>query len=255
MTGASSVRLLSITIGAAPLKNHTEPVYYTPWTRLALALGARPATLIFVATVMWLTRTPDVWMNLAAVPIDLLTLHLVHRMMAEEGRRLRDLLWPWHTAHLAWGLLLGIIVAAAYLPAEYLAAQIAYLGTHKGESTTYPEVPLWLGIWTLTLMPITVALAEESLYRAYIQPRVRGHAGTVGAILLASVFYGLQHVSMGIPLTPDCVHAVLRSFLLGLVYALIVQWQRRVAPAVVAHWVAALLGVGMPVLIESLGGR
>ena len=105
---------------------------------------------------------------------------------------------------------------------------------------------------SVTIMPVTIGLAEEALYRGYLQPRLQGHIGLVGAVLAASVVFGLQHIGFAFPDAQAMVASVVRTFLAGLVFAWLLIWRRRVAPLAVGHWLMDLLGLGLPMLIWSL---
>ena len=225
------------------------PVIGTPWSRLVLAVGARPGLIIAIGAVLVAMGHSLLWMNVVIIMVDVVTLALVHRLLRAEGRGLSDLL-RFRGADIGWGLLCGLIVMIAWMPASFIGNLIAYQGAPPASS--YPSVPLWLGLLSVTIMPVTIGLAEETLYRGYLQPRLQGRIGLIGAVLAASAVFGLQHIGFALPDPQAIVASVVRTFLAGLVFAGLLMWRKRVIPLAVGHWLLDLLGLGLPVLLWSL---
>ncbi|WP_454931413.1 CPBP family intramembrane glutamic endopeptidase [Actinomyces israelii] len=252
-TGTAAPALLGAAVPVAPdaaaVPDAAVPVVGTPWSRLVLAMGVRPALVIVFGAVLWAVGRPLVWMNVLIVVIDVVTLVLVHRLLRAEGRGLTDLL-SFRGADVGWGLLCGLIVLVAWVPAFLIGNLVAYQGAPPASS--YPPVPLWIGVLSVTIMPVTIGLAEEALYRGYLQPRLQGRIGLVGAVLAACAVFGLQHIGFALPDAQAMVASVVRTFLAGLVFAWLLTWRKRVAPLAVGHWLIDLLGLGLPVLIWSL---
>ena len=239
----------SVAPDSAAVPDAAAPVVGTPWSRLALAMGVRPALVIAFGAALWAMGRPLLWMNVLIVVIDVVTLALVHGLLRAEGRGLTDLL-SFRGADVGWGLLCGLISLVAWMPAFFVGNLVAYQGAPPASS--YPPVPLWIGVLSITIMPVTIGLAEEALYRGYLQPRLQGRIGLVGAVLAASVVFGLQHIGFALPDAQAMVANVVRTFLAGLVFAGLLTWRRRVAPLAVGHWLMDLLGLGLPMLIWSL---
>ena len=239
----------SVAPDSAAVPDAAAPVVGTPWSRLALAMGVRPALVIAFGAALWAMGRPLLWMNVLIIVIDVVTLALVHGLLRAEGRGLTDLL-SFRGADVGWGLLCGLISLVAWMPAFLIGNLVAYQGAPPASS--YPPVPLWIGVLSVTIMPVTIGLAEEALYRGYLQPRLQGHIGLVGAVLAASVVFGLQHIGFAFPDAQAMVASVVRTFLAGLVFAWLLTWRRRVAPLAVGHWLMDLLGLGLPMLIWSL---
>ena len=234
---------------AADAADAAAPVIGTPWSRLALAVGVRPGLIIAIGAVLVAMGHSLLWMNVVIIMVDVVTLALVHRLLRAEGRGLADLL-RFRGADVGWGLLCGLIIRVAWMPAFFVGNLVAYQGAPPASS--YPPVPLWIGVLSITIMPVTIGLAEEALYRGYLQPRLQGRIGLVGAVLAASVVFGLQHIGFALPDAQAMVANVVRTFLAGLVFAGLLTWRRRVAPLAVGHWLMDLLGLGLPMLIWSL---
>ena len=237
------------TADTADAADAAAPVIGTPWSRLALAVGVRPGLIIAIGAVLVAMGHSLLWMNVVIIMVDVVTLALVHRLLRAEGRGLADLL-RFRGADVGWGLLCGLIVLVAWMPASFIGNLIAYQGAPPASS--YPSVPLWLGLLSVTIMPVTIGLAEEALYRGYLQPRLAGVLGQARAVIAASAFFAVQHIAFA-PFDPRAmVFGIVRTFLAGLVFAGLLTWRRRVAPLAVGHWLMDLLGLGLPMLIWSL---
>ena len=229
------------TADTADAADAAAPVIGTPWSRLALAVGVRPGLIIAIGAVLVAMGHSLLWMNVVIIMVDVVTLALVHRLLRAEGRGLADV---------GWGLLCGLIVLVAWMPASFIGNLIAYQGAPPASS--YPSVPLWLGLLSVTIMPVTIGLAEETLYRGYLQPRLQGRIGLIGAVLAASAVFGLQHIGFALPGAQAMLASVVRTFLAGLVFAGLLMWRKRVIPLAIGHWLLDLLGLGLPVLLWSL---
>ena len=189
-------------------------------------------------------------MNVLIIPVDVVTLLLVHRLLRAEGRGLADLLRPVRGGDLAWGLLCGLIVVLAWFPASFIAGLVAYRGPMP--TAAHQSVPLWIALVSVTIMPVTIGLAEEALYRGYLQPRLAGVLGQARAVIAASAFFAVQHIAFA-PFDPRAmIFGIVRTFLAGLVFAGLFLWRRRVAPLAVGHWLLDLLGLGLPLLLAAL---
>ena len=177
----------------APLADAAAPVASTPWSRLASAMWVRPGLLIALGAALAAAGRPLLWMNVLIIPIDVVTLLLVHRLLRAEGRGLADLLRPVRGGDLAWGLLCGLIVVLAWFPASFIAGLVAYRGPMP--TAAHQSVPLWIALVSVTIMPVTIGLAEEALYRGYLQPRLAGVLGQARAVITASAFFAVQHIA------------------------------------------------------------
>jgi membrane protease YdiL (CAAX protease family) len=88
-----------------------------------------------------------------------------------------------------------------------------------------PHFPLWLGRFLLSNL-FFVALAEEALFRGYLQQRLEQWFGVWPALLITSLLFGLAHGAGGMLL-------VIFASLAGVIYGLAWLWSGRL-------WVAAL---------------
>lgn len=206
--------------------------------------------LIGIAAVLTALHTHLMWMFVLIIPVDLATLLLVDRLLRAEGRSLREMLLPVRPADLGWGMLMGLIALVGFFVCSFIAAAIVYQGPPP--TSTFPAVPLWLGLLSVTVMPVTIGLAEEGLYRGYLQPRLAGRIGPIAGIVLASLAFGIQHIAFTMPGLQAMTAKVIETFLCGLMFAGLLYWRKRVLPVAVAHWFIDFLGLGVPMLVAAL---
>lgn len=187
--------------------------------------------------------------SVTIVAVDLITIAVAARLLRRQGRSLREVIDArWRDA--GWALLCLVILAAAFLIAMFIGNLVAYQGPPALGDPLNP--PLWLGVWALVVMPVTIAIAEELLYRGWALPELSTRVGGVGAVLISAFFFSLQHVA----LTPLDLRAQLARFvtlfLLGLVFGLLYRWRKRLWPLIVAHWLFDVIGLGLPLLFAAL---
>lgn len=200
----------------------------------------------------WIDLAP----NLAIVPIDLLTLAVVAGLLRREGRTLRSLVLDTGLGRaVGAGLLTFLILAVAFVAFTIVGNLAAYGGPPPEVADTGFRPPLWFALWSMAVMPVTVALAEEALYRGYVQPRLAVRVGRVPAVAVVAAAFGLQHVAFELGGDPRAALARLIitagvGLLLGALYA----WRGRLLPLIVAHWLLDVLGLGLPILLWSLAG-
>lgn len=93
-----------------------------------------------------------------------------------------------------------------------------------------PHAPEWFAQFTLANI-FFVSLAEEALFRGYLQQRLSRIIHPVVALLIASVIFGLMHYSGGLLL-------IIFASLSGIIYGLAWMWSGRL-------WVATLFHFGL----------
>jgi uncharacterized protein len=241
----------------------SDPVRRAGVAVLAALLLFRFAAVLAGDGLTWgllhLTGSPSPWIGAVLlsnvhVPVvtDVATLVLLAVLLKREGLRLRDLLGPVDPAGTAWRT--GVAVVAG-LVAFALGGTVAALliSPQAVPAGPAPHLPLWFGLWSLLVLPVTVALAEEFLYRGYLQPRLAGRIGTPAAVLVVATAFALQHVGMAATSWPAVAAKLGATFVFGLAFGLLRVWMRRLAPLMVAHWLIDVLGIGLPVLLLALG--
>ncbi|HSN11391.1 MAG TPA: hypothetical protein VLS51_04715, partial [Propionibacteriaceae bacterium] len=121
----------------------------------AVAGSSRPLTLALTGTKVWI------------VVVDVLTVYLVTRLLARESRSLTPLLTPRPVAtNLLRAVAAVVIVYLALRLGSFAGNLLVYYGAPLRSDTVTP--PVWLGVIRLLVTPITIAVAEETLYRGYL---------------------------------------------------------------------------------------
>jgi len=93
--------------------------------------------------------------------------------------------------------------------------------------------PAWLGSFMLANL-FFVSLAEEALFRGYIQQRLSQLMGNFWGLLIAAILFGLVHYAGG-PLL------VLFAALTGIIYGLAWLWSGRIWVSTLVHFAFNLL--------------
>lgn len=190
--------------------------------------------------------------NVWIVPVDLVTLLVVARLLVREGTSLSRLLdlKPFGRT-VGWGLLAFVLLLVGFLIATFVGNLVVYQGPPPAAVSTV-SVPLWYGLWSIILMPLTVAVAEESLYRGYLQPRLQARFGRVAGVVLAALLFSLQHVAFGLGSWEGVGARLIATFLSGLLFGALYVWLKRLGPLVIAHWLLDVLGLGLPMLLAAV---
>ena len=207
-------------------------------------------TGIVLPFVGWIYNRALLWANVTVVIVDVITLLVLSRLLARQDRRLRDLLAPsWSGT--AWGLLAFIILQIGFSASTFIGILVAYQGDPPASGVLH-GVPMWMGWWVLLVMPVTIALAEEGLYRGYAAEALESRFHKAAALVVIAFFFALQHAAFT-PLSPRAQLArFITTFLGGLLLGGM-RWRcrRGLWPLVVAHWGLDVLGLGLPILLAS----
>ncbi|KQN64115.1 MULTISPECIES: CPBP family intramembrane glutamic endopeptidase [unclassified Erwinia] len=119
------------------------------------------------------------------------------------------------------------LVLLLAMPLLLLAATLA------GGLRVEPHWPEWLGAFMLANL-FFVSLAEEALFRGYIQQRLSQLLGNKQALLIAAALFGLAHFAGGLLL-------VFFAFLTGIIYGLAWLWSGRLWVSTLVHFAFNLL--------------
>ncbi|MFC0673668.1 CPBP family intramembrane glutamic endopeptidase [Brachybacterium hainanense] len=233
---------------ASPTSSASAPV---PALRLAAVLAVRPVLILLLGLGLLAANRSLLLANALVVVVDLAALAVVALAMRAEGRSLLDLLRPWRWIDLAWGALMLVILLIGFL-ASNVAANLIVYGGAPPMPTALPEVPLWAGLLAVLVAPLTIAAAEEAVYRGYAQPRLAGRIGAPLALVLVALVFGLQHIGFALTSPADVAAKVLTTLFAGLILGALMLWMKRIAPLVLGHWGLDLLFLGLPTLALSL---
>ncbi|WP_157754730.1 CPBP family intramembrane glutamic endopeptidase [Nigerium massiliense] len=191
--------------------------------------------------------------NATIVVVDIVTIAVVAALLRRAGFSLRDLLPRFTLADLGWGLLFSVILVVGFAASNFLANLIVYHGPPPRD-TSAPSVPLWLGWLSLIVMPATIALAEELLYRGYGQHLLTLRWGRWAAWLVVAFLFGIQHIALAPVSVGFAASRFFTTFFAGLIFGALLWWRRRLWPLVIAHWVLDVLGLGLPSLFLAMQG-
>lgn len=212
----------------------------------------RPLVLITIGWPLFVygDASAPLWLNVGVVGVDIATLAILAATLKKEGRSLRSLL-AFRASDIGWGLLSGVILAVTYFMAVFAGNLIVYGGAPPMSTATI-TVPLWLGLWCTLVLPVTTGLAEESLYRGYLQPAWQKHLGKAAGLIVVAVVFGLQHLAFAWTTPQAALSRVIALSLVGIVLGLLYTWLRRVMPLAIGHWLLNTVFLGLPLLYAAL---
>ncbi|MBA8792714.1 hypothetical protein FHX74_000308 [Friedmanniella endophytica] len=191
--------------------------------------------------------------DLHVVAIDVITLLTLGLLLRRDGRSLRGVLGRFRAGEVPRGLLAFVIVLPAFVVATYLGNLAVYHGAPPATATGLATPSLPFALWTLTVMPVTVAFAEELLYRGTLQPAFAARIGRWPALVLVALGFGLQHAGLSALSVDAVVARVITTFLAGLVFGLLRRRFRTLWPLVIAHWLIDALFLGVPMVLAATG--
>lgn len=193
------------------------------WGAFTLAGSTRPMAVTLAGTKVWI------------VLVDVLTVYLVIKLLQREDASLAPLLTPQPVAK---NLLraLGGLVLVYY--AFYVGAVASNLLVYYGSPPTSDGVtlPVALGVVRLVLVPITIAVAEETLFRGYLVPHLQVLMGRVGAVIVSSLLAAAQYLAFSMGSWDAIVAGFISYFIVNLVLGFLYLWFKRLAPLIVIHW-------------------
>ena len=231
------------------------------WRGPALMLFARSAFAVaaqaVVAIIFALRSSPtpwhdsEPWLPVYGTLIDTGCLALLWRLTRREGIGLFELVGYERTrlARDVWlGLALIPISLALILGGIYLTGWLVY-GT-RTPPYVFGQLPLWAGLYGVTVFPFLWGLTEQMTYNGYLVPRFRILSQSTGvAVALVAFVWAFQHAVM--PLTFDPKFMIFRALSpipFSIFETLLYLRLRRLIPFALAH---ALMD-GASVLIGPL---
>ena len=194
------------------------------------------------------------WSNVAVMATDVATLLVVALVLQRSGSSLRALLTTRTPGRdIAWGLLLGVICVVGFYLATFIGNLVAYLGPPPVPTGEFTAPPLWLGLSSLLLMPATIAVAEEVLYRGYLQSVLTLRWGRWAGLIVMAVFFSLQHLALTTADPQAWLARTITTLLAGVMFGLLAWWMKRLWPLIIGHWLLDVIGLGVPMFVASLG--
>lgn len=135
-----------------------------------------------------------------------------------------------------------------FLMMNVLATAISYLLiyglTNRMPFETFNLLPSLL---VLPFMTLCVGIAEEGLFRGYMQNHLEKVSSVTVAIVVQAILFGVWHFAWDIsPFNPfDMVQRVLTTFVIGLLFGYFYSKTRNLTPLILAHglWDSVALGI------------
>lgn len=190
--------------------------------------------------------------NVTIVAVDILSVLAVIALLRRDGRTLGDLIGRVRVGvDAAWGLLVFVIAYLALIIGTFVGNLIIFQGPPPSSGAAFAP-PMWLGLWSLIVMPATVAVAEELVYRGYAQEHLTARLGRVGGVLVVAAFFGLQHAALSATGWDDMAARVIGTFIAGTAFGLLRVWLKRLAPLIFGHWLLDVIGLGLPMMFAAL---
>ncbi|MDQ1218278.1 CPBP family intramembrane glutamic endopeptidase [Microbacterium arborescens] len=217
-----------------------------------LALLLMRGALLAVAASYLIPAGAGVLLNVVIVGVDLATVLIVAHLLRRRGSTLRDFLGTF-----AWRRDLpvaGITMFALFLGlgvGTFLGNAVVYAGPPPATTSSAP-VPLWLGLWSLLLMPVTVAIAEEVLYRGWAQERLLTVWRPWVVITVVALAFGLQHAALSATSPGEAVVRVIATGVAGAALSILRYRGVSLWALIIGHWAFDVIGLGVPALLRSL---
>ncbi|WP_173923736.1 CPBP family intramembrane glutamic endopeptidase [Agromyces sp. Marseille-P2726] len=198
--------------------------------------------------------------------VNLITLAVVRGALHAEGRRARDLIdfsWRRLGTDVLWGLLWLMVLwipfalavvgvgFAMYGPDVFTRFETLFYDPSYVPTFDRPILALLAIVAVVTFAPLN-APTEELLYRGYSQGGLLSRGWPAAwAILVPAVVFAAQHVFYAA--TPGAVPIYLVAFLVwGIGSGIIVRWQGRLMPIIVAHFLVNLMTSAPALLVLAL---
>jgi membrane protease YdiL (CAAX protease family) len=96
-----------------------------------------------------------------------------------------------------------------------------------------PHTPAERRLWPLAA--VTAGICEEVLFRGFLLAFIAHFAGIVAAVAVSSVLFGVYHMYYG-------PKGILKTGVLGLIFAAIALWSNSLIPVIVLHAAIDLIG-------------
>lgn len=245
------------------MQNTTSPTGSTaspttlPSVTLPILIGVLALrTALFFAANLLLTpivgsyERAQLWVYLPIVVVDVLCIAIVASLLRRRGQTLRGLI-GFRLRDTGWALLFTLLLVIGFFTATFIGNLVAYQGPPPMTGGTFTP-PLWYGLWSLIVAPITIALAEELLYRGWALPELAARTNQVIGVLVMSLFFALQHTAFTSLDVRAQIARFIAMFLSGILFAGLYLWRQRLWPIIVAHWFLDVVGLGLPVLFAAL---
>jgi hypothetical protein len=221
-------------------------------TGLAIGLQAGVALIALAAGSSDPWRVAADWWLGWFVLVNLITLELLRRLLANEGRRLRDLYRLDRArlrADLGWLAIVLVVAGPLGVLPNILLGQALWGTSQVGADLSFRALPVGAALAILLIFPVVQGAAELPTYFGYVLPRLQARYGwRVRGVLVAALMLSTQHVFL--PLLFDWRFVAWRAFMFlpfALWFGFALDRRPRLMPfLVVAH---GLLDASLPILV------
>lgn len=265
MITASTSQLVSTT------DTPSETMRSSHWP--AIMAFIRLPLITFGLVVGWLVYrlqgSPNSWANSISITnftmtifADGICLALLLWRARVEHFRLDDLIRI-DRRHIVKDVLIGLGLALLFLALLQISSILAMLIVYgpnvfsqsaaNSTANNFGMPPMWVMWWSLLVLPITVGVMEELVYRGYALPRLETATKSRWlSLLIVSLGFGLQHIVLPLMSWQISLVRFLSILPLGFVFGWIYFKQRRLLPLIIGHWAVDFIGLGLLPLLAVL---
>ncbi|WDG19266.1 CPBP family intramembrane glutamic endopeptidase [Microbacterium sp. Clip185] len=215
---------------------------------LLLARGA----LLAAAASLLLPAGAGILLNVVIVAVDLATILLVVTLVRRSGRTLRNFLGPFAAGRDLSFAAVTMLALFLSLGGGTLIGNALVYGGPPPIGSSADSVPLWVGLWSLFVMPVTVAIAEELLYRGWAQERLLTAWRPWTVIAVIALAFGVQHAPLSATSPGEAVVRVIATGLAGAALGIMRYRGVSLWALMIGHWVFDVFGLGVPAFLRSL---
>jgi hypothetical protein len=222
---------------------------------LAVGLQAGAAVIALVGGALDPWRSAADWWLVTFSIANVVTLLLLQRALAREGRRLRDLYrirretLRGDAAWAAGALLLAGPIA--FIP-NLAVGNLLWGSSQVGADLSFRAIPIAVAIALVAIFPVVQGAAELPTYFGYVMPRLAAlHGWRARALVVSALMLSTQHVFL--PLLFDWKFVAWRA-LMFLPFAFWIGWiiQRRPGTLPILLVAHGLLDASLPLVVLSV---
>jgi membrane protease YdiL (CAAX protease family) len=221
-------------------------------TATVLAFLLARGVLLACAASLLLPAQGGIFLNVVIVAVDMATIAAIVVLIRRQQGNLRSFLGPFCARRdlpvaglTMFGLFIGLTLGA------FIGNAIIYAGPPPMLNGP-AAVPIWLGVWSILVMPITVAIAEELLYRGWAHEQLLRVWRSWIVVVVIAITFGLQHAPLSATSPGDAAVRVIATMSAGLILGFLRQKGASLWALMIGHWAFDVVGLGLPALMTSL---
>jgi len=217
-----------------------------------LAFLVARGVLLACAAAILIPARAGILLNVVIVAIDLATISVLIVIIRRQQGSVRRFLGPFSARHdlplaalTLFALFIGLAVGA------FIGNAIVYAGPPP-ERSYVTTVPIWVGLWSILVMPITVAIAEELLYRGWAHERLLQVWRPWLVVAVIAIAFGLQHAPLSATSLGEAAVRVIATGIAGAVLGVLRQRGVSLWALMIGHWAFDVVGLGLPALAQAV---